>query len=243
MGITLRRIFTKIGKGGLEFREPPEETVASEKLPAKIQMDKQTDDFQMFNDANKFLSKGENNEAEKLYLELIKTTSNDRIKTDSYLNLGVTYMRFWHQTYNQEYLDKSIDSSRKALELDPDGYRSRLDLAVALSKDRRTEEEALKYFEGADERGDLRDPVLWGKIKFFKASLILTLTGRPDGAKYKERLSEAEIALLEALRLFEMIKNHPEVPWLIDEAKKSLNLLKRRNEVFFANQRIHEDAR
>jgi hypothetical protein len=81
------------------------------------------------------------------------------------------------------------------------------------------------------------------KIKFFKASLILTLTGRPDGAKYKDRLSEAELDLLEALRLFEMMKNHPEVPWLYDEAKKSLNLLKRINEVLFANHRIHEDAR
>ena len=227
MGIRLRQVFEQIGKEGLKFRPPPEETVSAEKLP---QINDQTEDLKLFNEAYTLLSKGDLLEAEKQYLDLVEKSSNHRIKTDSYLNLGFTYMRLWHQTYNQEYLDKSIESSRKAIDLDPEGYRSRLNLAVALSKDRRTESEALKYFEEADERGDLRDPVLWGKIKLFKALLILTLTGRPNGAKYKTRLSEAEIDMLEALRLFEMMKNHPEVPWLYNEAKTSLNLIKKKTE-------------
>jgi tetratricopeptide (TPR) repeat protein len=243
MGIRLRQVFEQIGKEGVKFRKPPEETVSAEKPSLTPQITDQAEDFKLFNKANTLLSKGDLLEAEKQYLNLAEKTSNHRIKTDSFLNLGVTYMRLWHQTYNQEYLDKSIESSRKALELDPEGYRSRLNLAVALSKNRRTESEALKYFEEADERGDLRDPVLWGKIKLFKASLILTLTGRIDGAKYKDRIFEAELDMLEALRLFEMMKNHPEIPWLNDEAKTSLNLIKKKTEALFANHRIHKDAR
>ena len=230
MGIRLRQIFEQIGKEGVKFRNPPEETASAEKSTLKPQITKQDEDSKLFIKANTLLSKGNLQEAEKEYLDLVEKSPNPRIKTDSYLNLGVVYMRLWHQTYNQEYLDKSIECSKKALELDPEGYRSRLNLAVALSKDRKTESEALKYFEEADERGDLRDPVLWGKIKLFKASLILTLTGRSDGAKYKNRLSEAELDLLEALRLFEMMKNHPEVPWLNDEAKTSLNFIKKKIE-------------
>ena len=230
MGIRLRQIFSKIGKEGIEFREPPEEIVTAEK-PELLTLPKgQADDFNKFKEANKLLSGGSFFEAEKQYLDLVASTSNRRIKTDSYINLGVIYMRLWHQTYNQEYLNKSIDSSRNALELDPEGYRSRLNLAVALSKDHKTEPEALVCFEGADERGDLRDPVLWGKIKLFKASLITTLSSRPKGEKYKDRLSKAEIDVLEALRLFEMMKNNPEVPWLTHEANSVMNLIKKKKE-------------
>lgn len=227
MGIRLRQIFEQIGKEGVKFRNPPEETSA-EKSTLKPQSTMQDEDSKLFIKANTFLSKGSLQDAEKEYLVLVDKTSNARIKTDSYLNLGVVYMRLWERTNSQEYLDKSIESSKKALDLDPEGYRSRLNLAVALSKKRETESEALKYFEEADERGDLRDPILWGKIKFFKASLILTLSGRSDGDKYKNRLSAAELDLLEALRLFEMIKNHPEVPWLNDEAKTSINLINKK---------------
>jgi tetratricopeptide (TPR) repeat protein len=230
MGIRLRQIFEQIGKEGIKFRNPPEETASAEKSTCKLQFTEQDEDSELFFKANTLLSKGNLQQAEKQYLNLVEKSSNRRIKTDSYLNLGVVYMRLWHQTYNQEYLDKSIESSKEALKLDPESYRSRLNLAVALSKARKTESEALKYFEEADERGDLRDPVLWGKIKLFKASLILTLTGRPDGAKYKNRLSGAELDLLEALRLFKMMKNHPEVPWLYDEAKTSLNLINKKIE-------------
>ena len=230
MGLKLRQLFVKIGKEGAVFRNPPEET-ATEKPQISSQKSIQSDDLKLFNEANSLLFKGDLKGAEIRYLSLIEKAQDTRIKTDSFINLGATYMRLWHETSNQEYLDKSTESSRKALNLDKDGYRSRLNLAVALSKNRETEVEALKYFEEADQRGDLRDPILWGKIKLFKASLLLTLSDRPNGDKYKKRLQESELDLIESLRLFGMKKNNPEVPWLMDEAKTSLNLIKRKAEI------------
>jgi tetratricopeptide (TPR) repeat protein len=230
MGLKLRELFVKIGKEGAVFRNPPEET-ATEKTQISSQKSVSSDELRLFNEANSLLFKGDLNGSEIRYLSLVEKAQDHRIKTDSYINLGATYMRLWHETSNQEYLDKSIESSRQALNLDQDGYRSRLNLAVALSKNRETEVEALKYFKEADQRGDLRDPILWGKIKLFKASLLLTLSDRPNGDKYKKSLQEAELDIIEAFRIFGMKQNNPEVPWLMDEAKTSLNLIKRKAEI------------
>lgn len=228
MGIRLRQLFVKIGKEGAVFRDPPEETAIERQPKLQLKDNIQSNDLKLFNEANTLLFNGDLRGAENQYRSLIEKTGDQRVKTDSFINLGATYMRLWHETSNQEYLDKSIESSRQALSLDQEGYRSRLNLAVALSKDRETEVEALKYFEEADQRGDLRDPILWGKIKLFKASLILTLSDRPNGDQFKNRLQDAELDIIEALRLFGMKKNNPEVPWLIEEAKTSLNLIKRK---------------
>ena len=228
MGIRLQKLFVKIGKEGAVFRDPPEETAVEKQPTILLKESAQYDDLKQFYEANSLLFNGDLKGAKNKYLSLIEKTKDHSIKIDSFINLGATYMRLWHESANQEYLDKSIESSRQALRLDQDGYRSRLNLAVALSKDRRTEIEALKYFEEADQKGDLRDPILWGKIKLFKASLILTLSNRPNGVPFKKRLHEAELDIIEAMRLFGMKKNNIEVPWLLDEAKTSLNLIKRK---------------
>lgn len=230
LGIRLRELFEKVGKEGFQFRPPPEETAKAEKAEWGTKPDEASADYMLFQQANNLLSQNRFMDAEEKYLETIEKTSDLRVKTNCYINLGVIYMRLWHQTHKQEFLDKSIDASKTALELDPEGYRSRLNLAVAYSKNRKTEVEALRYFDEADSRGDLKDPHSWGKVKLFKASLIATLSGRPNGQEYANRLNEAELSLLESLRLFEMVKDHPEIPWLVDEARSLLDFIKKKKD-------------
>jgi tetratricopeptide (TPR) repeat protein len=228
MGLRLREIFVKIGKGGVEFRPPPKETSPEESLPPVTEKILESNDYRLLREANSLLSQNRFEDAEESYTKIIKEGSDGRAITNSFINLGVVYMGLWHKYHDQVYIDKSIESSRKALERDSEGYRPRINLGVALSKSRETEQEALEYFEQADMRGDMRDPLTWGKVKYFKASIISSLSDRQEGKEFSAKLQQAEIDILEALRLFETIRNYPEAAWLISEANFLLEIVKKK---------------
>jgi len=228
LGVRLRHLFVKVGKEGLEFREPPEETVTADKETKEPQLDPQSQDYIRFTEANKSFQQNNLPDAEQKYLQIINDGSIQNIIKDSYLNLGAVYLKLWHQTHEDDFLGESIEASKKALQLDPQGYRSRLNLAVAYSKRKETEPEALTYFEEADNIGDMRDPITWGKVKLFKASVINSLSAREDGNMYANKLQEAELSLLDSLRLFDTMKYHPEASWLAHEARTLIGVVRKR---------------
>jgi len=228
LGIRLRQLFVKVGKEGFEFRDPPEEAATADKESPQLQINDESQDYLWYGEANRLLQQNRLQEAEQKYNQVINEGSDESVIKDSYLNLGVVYLKIWHQTHNDDLLKKSIEASKKAIEHDPNGYRSRLNLGVAYSKKKETESDALNYFEEADSIGDMSDPITWGKVKLFKASTINSLSTRQDGEKYADKLREAEVSLLESIRFFETMSYHPEAPWLTHEASSLLDVLRRK---------------
>ena len=228
LGIRLRQLFVKVGKEGFEFRDPPEEAVTADKETPQLQINDKSTDYLRFGEANKLRQQNRLKEAEQRYSEIINDGSDKSVIKDSFLNLGFVYLKLWHRTHNDDFLNKSINASKKALELDPRGYRSRLNLGVAYSKRKETEPDALMSFEEADSKGDMTDPITWGKVKLFKASVINNLSVRENGETYANKLHEAEVSLLDSIRLFEMMSYQPAVPWLTHEARSLLEVIRRR---------------
>ena len=152
--------------------------------------------------------------------------------SDAYINLAAAYLNSWHKTGKEEYLEMSIEASRKALEIEPNGYRSRINLAVALSKFKKYEVEALKLYEEADNMGDLRDSVTWAKIKLFRAETINRLSERPEGKEYIGRLPEAELLLLEASELFDKEANNPEAKMWKEKLQLLLETVQKKIKLF-----------
>jgi tetratricopeptide (TPR) repeat protein len=196
-------------------KRPPNEAEIHKEMPEKSEKSSAIDHFR---DGNRLLLLGDAGGSIEKYEKAI---SEDPKFSDAYLNLGAAYLTLWSETGLEDHLHRSIEASRKSLTLAPGGYRSRLNLAVALSKMIDTEEEALKYFEEADTKGQYVDPVTWGKVKLFKGNQILNLYRRPQGGTYVNRLPEAEDTVLESVRLFNMApmsQAHEASRW-IDEAR------------------------
>ena len=211
----------RIGKSSIMLREPYSQAEVESKVSG-VRL--KVGALNIFNEANKLLSSGKFSEAVEKYKETMRI---DDSFPHVHLNLGAAYLGLWHQTTDEQDLKNSIKASKEALKIDPGGYRSRINLAVAYSKMREKEPEALKLYDEADEKGDLRDQLTWGKVKLFKAGLILTLSRRPEGRKYESRLPEAEMAVLESLRLFEMAGKRSETSQWIRETTSLLDLIKK----------------
>lgn len=191
----------------VETRPPSQEAEAIDEITEPIP---QEDAKANFNEASALLAVGENIAAIEKYKRAINIDPNF---SDAYLNLGVAYLNLWHKTRSDEHLQKSIEASKKSLELAGGGYRNRINLGVAYSKLRDKEPEALKLFEEATERGSYKDPVSWGKVKMFTANMILTLAERPEGEKYTERLPEAIGLLRESMRLLKTVGTQESMLW------------------------------
>lgn len=146
--------------------------------------------------------------------------------SDAHLNLGAAYMAIWNQTQDERFRTESMASSGTSLQLAPEGYRSRINLAVALSKDPEEMPRALELYEQADEKGSIEDPLTWGKVKLFKANLILTLSDGLEGEIYQKKLPEAARSVRTSIRLFKMVEDMPETARWIDEAKSTLTSIK-----------------
>ena len=211
----------RVGKYSVKLRRPEKESSIETKAPSG----KSTEAISAFNKGNQLLSSGKYEEAVNKYKKSIQINNNF---ADAHLNLGAAYLGLWHQTGDQRYLTDSISSSRKALQINPHSYRSLTNLAVAYSKMREKEPDALELYDEADGKLDLRDPITWGKVKLFKADLILTLSSRPKGEEYRSRLPEAEIDVLESLRLFEIARKQPEATMWKREAISLLDLIRKR---------------
>lgn len=154
----------------------------------------------LFLKGNSLLFSQRNSEAIDKYKKAI---SIDEKFTDAYLNLGAAYLEEWKRTADRKYFEESILASQKALELNPEGYRSRINLAVAYSKEIETQFEALKLFDEADKMGTGKNASLRGRVKLFKANMIYTLSLQKRGEALKKRLPEAMSDLNEAYWLFQ----------------------------------------
>jgi len=183
------------------------------------------DAVKSFEIGNILLRNGSNSEAIEYYNNAIEKKHDYK---DAFLNLGAAYMALWNEKPKSEYLKKSIDASKKVLILDPDGYRSRINLAVALSKDYETEEEALKLYEEADKKGDLKDPFTWGKVKLFKGQLYYNKSLRDEKSPDINLLRKAEINVEESIKLFRMGGNELLNRLWIYEARELLSFIQKR---------------
>ncbi len=218
--------FKKMKLPGFEFepKESPPEIEYTKDTTKAPSAGGATDSFA---EGNYFLQIEETLAAISKYEQAIETRPGF---SDAYLNLGAAYLGLWHKTGREEHLHKSIEISKRALELSPGGYRSRINLAVAFSKIPEKEEEALKIFEEANRKGSDADRLTWAKVKLFKAKLILTLSERPGGDRYRERLGEARIDIRDCQVLLNLVPKHQtgEALQWIREAREVFDALEAR---------------
>jgi len=214
-------LFSKIKAGPVEaeIKSPAQQA----EVATEIEGPAPTEDAKRaFDDGGVFLTIGENTAAIKEFEEAVRIAPSF---SDAYLNLGAAYLGLWHKTHQNVHLEKSIEASRKSLELSPHGYRNRINLAIAYSMSKEMEPEALKLYEEANEKGTYEDPLTWGKVKLFMANMIITLALRQDGEKYRKRFPEAVELLIASKHLFGRVSNQEALKWK-KEAEDHLDSIK-----------------
>lgn len=165
-----KKIFKKINIGTVGFETHQlENEISIEKSLDEEKDIIEKDYYTLYFEGDKLLSNGDYASATNKYEEAIRL--NDKY-TNAFINLGAAYHGLWSGTKNPKYLEKSAAASKKALELNPKGYRPQINLAVVYSKSDNTKDEALRLFEEADQIGKNADPLSRGKVKLFKSQVI-----------------------------------------------------------------------
>jgi tetratricopeptide (TPR) repeat protein len=220
-----KNVFKKINIGSVGVETHPQENeISIEKSIDEEKDDIKKDYYTLSLEGDKLLFNGDYVAATKKYEESIKL--NDKY-TNAFINLGAAYHGLWATTKDPTCLEKSIAASKKALELNPKGYRPRINLAVAYSKSENTKDEALGLFEEADQIGKDADSLSRGKVKLFKTQIIIDKLNTRESKKYEARIPEVEKDLYDCIHLFQKASwTNPEALYWIKRPQQLLDYIK-----------------